>query len=84
VLWATSPAEQGGARFLADGSVLFAPWDTPESIVLYRVREPGRMERLGSAPRPTAGLSVSGDLKRVALLESTYRGDAYMSRIVRP
>ena len=84
VLWAATPAEQGGARFLEDGSVLFVPWDTPESVVLYRVREPGRLERLGSMPRPIAGVSVSGDLKRAAVLESTYHGDAYMSRIVRP
>ena len=84
VLWAASAAEGGEASFLDDGSILFAPRDTPESVLLYRVREPGRMERLGSVPRPLAALSVSEDLKRAAVLESNYHGDAYMSRIVRP
>jgi hypothetical protein len=83
-IWAVSAAEQGAARFLDDGSILFTPWDTPESAVLYRVAGPGRAERLGSVPRPIAGISLSNDLKRAAVLESNYHGDAYMSRIVRP
>ena len=84
VMWATGAAEQGGAHFLDDGSILFAPWDTPESIQLYRLRTPGSLERFGAAPRPVAGVSVSDDLKRAAVLEVSYHGDAYMSRIVRP
>ena len=83
-LWAKSAAEQVGASFLGDGSVLFAPWDTPESAVLYKVRGPGQIERLGSVKRPTAGISAARDLQRITLLESNYHGDAYMSRIVRP
>jgi hypothetical protein len=83
-LWTVSAAEHGAARFLGDGSVLFMPWDTPESAVLYRVTGPGRAARLGSVPRPIAGISLSDDLKRAAVLESNYHGDAYMSRIVRP
>jgi hypothetical protein len=83
-LWTASAAEQGAVRFLDDGALLFTPWDTPESAVLYRVTGPGQAERLGSVPRPTAGISLSNDLKRVAVLESNYHGDAYMSRIVRP
>ena len=83
-LWAKSLAEEVKANFLADGSVLFAPWDTPESAVLYKVSGPGRVERLGKVNRPIAGINVSGDLQRVAVLESNYHGDAYMSRVVRP
>jgi hypothetical protein len=83
-IWAKSFAEQVGASFLSDGAVLFAPWDTPESAVLYKVRGPGQVERLGSVTRPIAGISVSGDLQRVAVLETNYHGDAYMSRIVQP
>jgi hypothetical protein len=83
-IWTVSAAEQGAAHFLDDGSLLFTPWDTPESAVLYRVAGPGRAERLGSVPRPIAGISLSNDLKRTAVLESNYHGDAYMSRIVRP
>ena len=77
-------AEQGEARFLGDGSILFAPWDTPESIVFYRVRAPDRVQRLGKVPRSVAGISVSDDLKRAVVLEADYHGDAYMSRVVRP
>jgi hypothetical protein len=84
VLWATSAAEQGGASFLNDGSILFTPWDTPESAVLYKVSGPGRLDRLGAVTRPIAGISVSHDLERIAVLESNYHGDAFMSRIVRP
>jgi hypothetical protein len=84
VLWATSAAEQVGADFLNDGSILFAPWDTPESAVLYKVSGPGRLDRLGAVTRPIAGISVSNDLGRIAVLESNYHGDAFMSRIVRP
>ncbi len=83
-MWAATAAEGGTAAFLDDGSIVFAPRDTPESTMLYRVRGPGQLERIGSVPRPNAGISVSGDLKRVAVLETNYHADAYLSRIVRP
>lgn len=84
LLWTSSAAEQGGMTFLKDGSILFTPWDTPESAVLYLVSGPGRMERLGAVTRPIGGISVSSDLERIAVLESNAHGDAFMSRIVRP
>ena len=84
VFWAAAAAERGSARFLGDGSVLFAPWDTPESIVFYRLSGSGKEERLGKVPRSVAGITVSDDLKRAVVIESDYHGDAYMSRIVRP
>jgi hypothetical protein len=83
-LWATSAAEQGATSFLKDGSILFMPWDTPESAVLYQVHGPGRLDRLGAVTRPIGGISVSSDLGRIAVLEKNDHGDAYMSRIVRP
>src|SRR6185295_15414865 len=82
-LWATSAAEQGATSFLKDGSILFMPWDTPESAVLYRVHGSGRLDRLGAVTRPIGGISVSSDLGRIAVLEKNDHGDAYMSRIVR-
>ncbi len=84
VMWMSSYAERPGATFLNDGSILFTPWDTPESVVLYKVSGPGKVTRLGKVTRPVAGVSVSTDLKRIAVVESDYHGDAYMSRIVRP
>jgi hypothetical protein len=84
VIWARSFAERGPARFLADGSILFQPWDTPESIVLYKVTAPDRMQRLGKVPRSVRGVNLSDDLKRAMVLEADYHGDAFMSRVVRP
>ena len=84
VMWANAFAERGLARFLGDGSILFAPWDTPESIVFYHVTAPDKMQRLGKVPRSVAGITVSDDLKRAVVLEQDYHGDAYMSRVVRP
>ncbi len=84
VMWTTSYAEGGGAQFLDDGSVLFQFRPTQESIALIQLRGPGQLMRLGTIPRPVAGVSVSGDLKRALIVERSYRGDAWMSRIVRP
>jgi hypothetical protein len=84
VLWATAFAESGYARFLPDGSVVFAVWPTQESEVLYRVRGPGELQRLGAVPRPVVGLGFSDDLKRATVMERSYRGDAWMSNVVRP
>ena len=84
VMWARAFAERGPARFLADGSILFQPWDTPESIVFYKVTAPEKMQRLGKVPRSVAGVNVSDDLKRAMVLEADYHGDAFMSRVVRP
>ncbi len=83
-MWAASYAEGGGIRFLADGSLLFRVRPTQESMALLHLRGPGDIRRLGLIPRPVAGVSVSADLKRVLVIERTYRGDAWMSRIVRP
>jgi hypothetical protein len=84
VMWATSYAEGGGAQFLADGSLLVQVRPTQESMSLTQFRGPGDPKRLGVIPRPVAGVSISDDLKRALIVERTYHGDAWMSRIVRP
>ncbi len=83
VMWAHSYAEGGGAGFLADGSVLFGPNPTQESVALLQVRGPGEVKTLGIVPRPVAGVTVSEDLKRALVIERRYHGDAWMSRIVK-
>jgi len=83
-MWATSYAESGGMKFVADGSVLFQVRPTQESMALLRLRGPGDIRRLGVVPRPVAGVSLSEDLKRALIVERNYHGDAWMSRIVRP
>jgi Tol biopolymer transport system component len=82
-LWAADAAEGGDAMWLGDGSVLFMPWDTPESALLFKVGGPGRLTRIGRIARPSAGITVSADLKRISVVERNYHGDAFTSRIVR-
>jgi hypothetical protein len=82
-LWAADAAEGGDAMWLGDGSLLFTPWDTPESAQLVKLGGPGRLTRLGRISRPSAGISVSGDLERISVVERNYHGDAFTSRIVR-
>jgi hypothetical protein len=84
VTWAAMFAEGGGGRFSSDGSILFNVRQTQESFALYRLRAPGRLERLGAVPRPIAGLTVSRDLRHATVLARDYHGDAWMSRVVRP
>jgi hypothetical protein len=82
-LWTADAAEGAFIQWLPDGAVLFSVRDTPESVVLYRVAGPGRMVRLGRVARPNAFTSVSGDLKRISVVERNYHGDAFSSRVVR-
>jgi Tol biopolymer transport system component len=82
-LWAIDAAELGDVMWLADGSLLFTPWDTPESVQLEKVSGPRQVERIGRITRPSAGVSVSADLKRISVVERNYHGDAFTSRIVR-
>ncbi len=81
-IWMSAPAEQGVARFADDGSVVFVRSDTPESVVLYRLTAPDKPETLGRVRMSVLSATVSGDLKRMALLAASYRGDAFMSKVV--
>jgi hypothetical protein len=81
--WTADAAEGADAMWLDDGSLLFAPRDTPESSLLYRLSGPGKPTRLGRIARPSAGISVSADLKHISVIERNYHGDAFTSRIVR-
>jgi hypothetical protein len=82
-LWTADAAELASIQWLGDGTLLFGPRDTPESVVLFKLAGPGRGTRLGRVSRPSAGASVSDDLKRITVVERNYRGDAFSSRIVR-
>jgi len=83
-IWARLPAEQGVAGFVDDGSVVFGPWDTPESIEFFRLSGPGQVQRLGKVPRSVTNVTLSKDLKRAVVLEVSRHGDAFMSKLVRP
>ena len=77
-------AEGGAIRWMDDGGILLVLFDTPESISFYRVGREGSQVRIGSMPRPMAGVTVSRDLKRAVVMSKDYKGDAWISKVVRP
>jgi hypothetical protein len=82
--WFATAGEGGELSLLKDGTLLLRLRDTPETYSLYHLLGPGRAEKIGSIPRTVSSLSVSEDLKRAAVVVRDYRGDAWMSRVVRP
>jgi hypothetical protein len=83
VMWATHFAEGVRMGFLDDGSIGLVVLPSQESVTLYRVSAPGRLQLLGTVPRPVSNLTFSADLKRVAVETRDYHGDAWMSRVER-
>ncbi|MFI5209676.1 MAG: protein kinase, partial [Gemmatimonadales bacterium] len=81
--WATLFSEGSIVEWLSDGTILLANWETPETVTLYRVHGPGRLERLGTIPRavPVGNLIVSSDRRRVGIVTRESHGDAWMSRV---
>ena len=84
VPWGESFAETGGARWLADGSVMFAVWLTSDAVTLRRFEAPGQARTLGTIPHVARMISYSDDLKRATLGWRDYRGDAWLYRVVKP
>jgi len=82
--WVTMAAEGGWGRFQPDHSIFVQILETQETVTFYRLRRPGRLERLGAIPRPVQRVSVSNDLKRAAIVTRDYHGDAWMYQVIRP
>jgi hypothetical protein len=82
--WGTAGGEGGAARFLPDGSILFSVQETQQTVTLYRLRGPGRIERLGTIPRAVKFLDVANDLRRATVVTQEDRGDAWMYTVVKP
>jgi hypothetical protein len=82
--WLTTFGEDADIRWLNDGTLLLLLGDTPETYSIYHLVRPGRAMKLGTIPRTVSSISVSLDLKRVAVVVRNYHGDAWMSRVVRP
>ena len=80
---ASSFAERGFGRFMADGTALFSVWREPESVTLYRVGG-SRIDSLGTVPHITAIFSVSDDLQHASLAWREHQGDAWLYRVVKP
>ena len=82
--WATFFGEgAANTTFLADGSVVIPVWETQESVTLYRLRGPGRIERVGTIPRPVDQIRVASDGRRVVVSTREFQGDIWLARIER-
>ena len=63
---------------------MMVAWETPESPALYRVRGPGRSERVGTIPLPvptTEGMAVAGDGRRITVVTRRNRNDIWMVKV---
>ncbi len=84
-LWATFRSQNlDRPRFLGDGSITIPVWETQESVVLYRLAGPGRVERLGTIPRPVEAIRVSADGRRLVLTTREFHGDIWLARVEPP
>ena len=80
--WASVFAENAGTAFLSDGSILFVVFKTAQTAAVYRLRGPGRMELLGTIPRPVTDVSIASDLDHALVTVRNYHADAWMTRIL--
>ena len=83
VMWAKTVAQSGRMDFLADGSLALVVSGSGQPATVYRVTAPGRLERLGTVPRPTSRITISRDLKHATVTTRDYQGDAWISRVVK-
>jgi hypothetical protein len=68
---------------MADGSVILELGENQESISLFNFSRSGKIRRVGAPPRPLSNLTLSRDLKRATALETDYRADAWLSKVIR-
>jgi hypothetical protein len=61
--------------------VAFGIWKTQQTMVLQRVRGPGRIEVLGTIPRPVFRVTVSDDMRKAAVTVRQRHGDVWRSRV---
>jgi tRNA A-37 threonylcarbamoyl transferase component Bud32 len=74
---------RSGVWWLADGSLAVWAQKSEDEDVLYRVRGPGRVERLGAIPRALEDVSMSRDGRRIALVTREFRGDVWLAHLKR-
>lgn len=79
--WAAFFGEGGGVTQLLDGSLLVWIEETLQTNTLYRVRAPGRVERLGTIPRAADLVSPSLDARRVAVRTRNFHGDVWLAHL---
>jgi serine/threonine-protein kinase len=79
--WARIFAENGAGRFNADGTLDLIVFATQDAASVYRVASPGKLERLGTVPRPVIEARLSSDLRRIAVVTREYNADAWMAKV---
>ena len=84
VEWSRGFAEDGLARWLADGSIAFTIWSSTDAATMYQLSGPGQEKKIGALAHVSNIVSVSRDLQRTTLSWREYRGDAWMYRVVKP
>jgi hypothetical protein len=82
--WATFFGEDAGSFWRPDGSIAVQVRESQGSLTIFRLRGPGRIERLGTIPRTVNAVRISIDLKRAVVVTRDYHGDAWMNDVVRP
>ena len=81
--WATFFCEGASMRWLADGSIVAVVMESQRIATVYRVRGPGRVEKLGTIPRPVEGVDVSRDGRRAVVLTKEFHRDIWLARVAR-
>jgi hypothetical protein len=81
--WGAVFAEDGFVQPLAGGELLFGVHRTEETLDLYRLSGPGRMQLIATPAHPLLGVSVSADLKRAVAFQRDYNADAWMYDVVK-
>jgi hypothetical protein len=79
--WAAFLCEAGTVAWQGDGSLLVSVDRSAGIAALYRIRGPGRVESLGTIPRPVEGISASLDGRRISLRTRETRGDVWLAHI---
>src|SRR6059036_2088010 len=81
--WATFFAENGWIQWLGDGSIMTLVAESQRIVTLYRVRGAGRVNKVGTIPRPVDWVSISRDGRRAVVTTRDFRGDIWLARVVR-
>lgn len=81
-MWTTMFTEFARVSPLADGGAFLQVSRTQGSLSFLKLTGPGQLRSLGDSPRPIRQVSVSKDMKWVAVQERDYRADAWMSKVI--
>ncbi len=80
---ATFSGEGGFVRWLTDGRLGIVRYDTPESATFLTLAPGGKLETVGSVPRPLPSFSISLDMRRFVAISQDRTGDAWVSSVAK-